>query len=218
MEDLTKPFKFKNKAKQLEFDIPNMPKAGFIASRMNKDNFWNLMFLILPSIPVFIAQEVMDFIPGGAFLLLAILILSPYLVSKANKVEYRDDMFRSTSTNRILCPYMPEAVGFILWLAIPFTTLWVLYIKYPLLNKNLAVYNLVFWFVPTMYFILKNLPISIIFNKTAWTKGDRNNQLYSSPNNHWNNNLFKANHFTHPNNYYRDIRNSFSKGNIYHRK
>ena len=156
---------------------------SFIKARLNNDNFWNLMFLTLPSIPVFIAQEAMDLISGGIFLLLATLVLSPYLVSRANKVEYKDDMFHSISTKRVLCPYMPEAVGFVLWLAIPFTTLWVLYIKYPLLNKNLAVYNLVFWFVPTMYFILKNLPIAIIFNKTAWTKGNGTSVFDSSSDN-----------------------------------
>ena len=160
---------------------------SFIKARLNKDNFWNLMFLTLPSIPVFIAQEAMDLISGGIFLLLATLVLSPYLVSRANKVEYKDDMFHSISTKRVLCPYMPEAVGFVLWLAIPFTTLWVLYIKYPLLNKNLAVYNLVFWFVPTMYFILKNLPIAIIFNKTAWTKGN-GTSVFDSSSSDWKNN------------------------------
>ena len=154
-----------------------------IKARLNKDNFWNLMFLTLPSFAVFIAQEVMNLIPGGILLLLATLILSPYLVSRVNKVEYKDDMFHSTSTKRALCPYMPEAVGFVLWLAIPFTTLWVLYIKYPLLNKNLAVYNLVFWFALTMYFILKNLPIAIIFNKTAWTKGNGTSVFDSSSDN-----------------------------------
>ena len=193
---------------------------SFIKARLNKDNFWNLMFLILPSIPVFIAQEAMDLISGGIFLLLATLVLSPYLVSRANKVEYKDDMFHSTSTKRALCPYMPEAVGFVLWLAIPFTTLWVLYIKYPLLNKNLAVYNLVFWFVPTMYFILKNLPIAIIFNKTAWTKGNGTSVLESSSDN-WRDShrhLSTTESFMHPTNAYRDPRNSFLQGNIYHRK
>ena len=193
---------------------------SFIKARLNKDNFWNLMFLTLPSIHVFIAQEAMDLISGGIFLLLATLVLSPYLVSRANKVEYKDDMFHSTSTKRALCPYMPEAVGFVLWLAIPFTTLWVLYIKYPLLNKNLAVYNLVFWFVPTMYFILKNLPIAIIFNKTAWTKGN-GTSVFDSSSSNWRNSqhhLSTTESFMHPINAYRDPRNSFLQGNIYHRK
>lgn len=161
---------------------------SFIKARLNKDNFWNLMFLTLPSVPLFIAQEAMDLIPGGFFLLLATLILSPYLVSRANKVEYKDDMFHSTSTKRVLCPYMPEDVGFVLWLAIPFTTLWILFLhnKKPNLDENLAVYNLVFWFVPTIYFILKNLPIAILFNKTGWTKGNGTSVLDSSRDN-WKN-------------------------------
>jgi hypothetical protein len=43
---------------------------SFTKARLNKDNFWNLMFLTLPSISVFIAQEAMDLIPGRVFLLL----------------------------------------------------------------------------------------------------------------------------------------------------
>jgi len=179
------------------------------------------MFLLLPYIPVFIAQKVMGSISGGVFLLIATLILSPYLVSRANKVEYKDDMFHSTSTKRVLSQYMPETVGFVLWSAIPCTILWILYIKYPLLNKNLAVYNLVFWFVPTMYFILKNLPIAIIFNKTAWTKG-AGNFVFNSLSDNWRNSPHHHDStiesFMHPNNAYRDPRNCFLQGNIYHRK
>ena len=194
----------------------------FIKARLNKDNFWNLMFLTLPPISVFITQGVLDLIPGGVFLLLAILISSPYLISRANKVGYKDNMFHSTSTKRVLCPYMPEAIGFVLWSAIPFTTLWVLYIKHPLLNKNLAVYNLVFWFIPTMYFILKNLPIAIIFNKTAWTKSSGASVFdsYSSNDNRRNSHHHSSTtgSFMHPTNAYRDPRNSFLQGNIYHHK
>ena len=160
-----------------------------IKARLNKDNFWNLMFLTLPSFAVFIAQEVMNLIPGGILLLLATLILSPYLVSRVNKVEYKDDMFHSTSTKRALCPYMPEAVGFVLWSTIPFTAFWILFLhnKQPNLDENLAVYNIIFWFVPTIYFILKNYPISMIFNKTAWTKNDGTSVSDSSSDN-WRNN------------------------------
>ena len=152
----------------------------FIKTRLNKDNFWNLMFLILPSIPIFIVQEAMHLIPGGIFLLLATVILSPYLVSRAHRVEYKDDMFRSTATKRALCPYMPETVVFVLWSAIPFTVFCILFIhnKKPSLDENLAVYNLIFWFVPTVYFILKNLPISMIFNKKAWIQ--EKNETHSS--------------------------------------
>lgn len=193
----------------------------FIKARLNKDNFWNLMFLILPSIPVFIVQEAMDLIPGGVFLLLATIILSPYLVSRSNKVEYKDDMFHSTSTKRALCPYMPEAIGFVLWSTIPFTAFWVLFLhnKKPSLDENLAVYNLIFWFVPTIYFILKNLPLTIIFNKTAWTKSNDAFVMDSSSNN-WRSNRshFSDMRSTQQESILTSPRYSSLSCNIYHRK
>jgi len=170
-------------------NLPNQPKTSFIEARLNKDNFWNLMFLTLPSIPIFVTQEIIDLIPGGIFLLIATLILSPYLVSRANKVEYKDNMFHSAATKRALGQYAPEATGFVLWSAIPFTAFWVLFLhnKQPNLDETLAVYNIIFWFVPTAYFILKNLPISIIFNKKAWAKGDNNHseESYSRSHKNW---------------------------------
>jgi hypothetical protein len=37
-----------------------------------------------------------------------------------------------------------------------------------------------------MYFILKNLPIAIIFNKTAWTKGN-GTSVFDSSSSNWRN-------------------------------
>ena len=39
----------------------------FINNRLNKDNFWNVMFLTLTSVIVFIAQLLMNIIPAGFF-------------------------------------------------------------------------------------------------------------------------------------------------------
>lgn len=183
---------------------------GFIKTRLNKDNFWNLMFLILTSIAVYIAQEIMDLIPGGTALLLATIILSPYLASRTNKVVHKDDMFHSTSTKRSLCQYMPEAVGFVLWSTIPFTAFWVLYFFDEI--PNLAVYNLIFWFVPTMYFILKNLPLAIIFNKTAWTKQDPAAMLDSADDD-WTSN---SHHFSTFDSKVTSMSYDYLPGNIHH--
>lgn len=174
MQDFTKLFKVENNPKQLEFNLPKQPKTGFITARINKDNFWNLMFWILPTGIIFFAQTLVDLITGGDFFLLASVILSPYLISRFNSVEYKNDEFRSSATNRKLGTYAPKYLGFILWLAIPFTAFWILLLhsKMRKLDENFAVYNLIFWFIPVMYCILQNLPISIVFNKTTWTKGD----------------------------------------------
>lgn len=144
---------------------------NFINVRLNKDNFWNLMFLILTSLIVFIAQQIMDIIPAGFLLLLAAITLSPYFIARFNAVKYEDNEFISSTTNRNLGQYAPKYLGFLIWCGIPFTVFWVLLLhsKAPYLDENMALYNAIFWFVPTMYFILKNLPISMIFNKKSWT-------------------------------------------------
>lgn len=218
MQDFTKPFKLENEAKQLELNIPNQQKTGFIASRMNKDNFWNLMFWLLPSGVIFLVQLLVDIVPGGNILLFASMILSPYLISKLNAVEYRNNEFHSNSTNRKLGTYDPKYLGFILWLAIPFSAFWILLLhsKMRQLDENFAVYNLIFWFVPVMYFILRDLPISIIFNKITWTKGD--GTVSSSGNSRNRHHFSTANTHSRKESIVTSPRYRYLSCNIYHRK
>ena len=155
----------------------------FIKARLNKDNFWNVMFLTLTSLVVFIAQLLMDTIPAGFLLLFVAIILSPYFIAKFNAVKYENNEFISSTTNRKLGQYAPKYLGFLIWCSIPFSAFWVLLLhsKAPYLDENMALYNAIFWFVPTMYFILKNLPISMLFNKKSWTMvTDQNNSSYPS--------------------------------------
>ena len=192
----------------------------FINTRLNKDNFWNVMFLTLTSMIVFIAQLFMDTIPAGFLLLFAAIILSPYFIAKFNAVKYENNEFISPTTNRKLGQYAPKYLGFLIWCAIPFSAFWILLLhsKAPYLDENMALYNAIFWFVPTMYFILKNLPISMIFNRKSWATGSGIVSCSSINNdNNFSSNV-DQNDFMHSSNYYRDIRNSFSEGNIFHSK
>ena len=136
---------------------------NFINARMNKDNFWNVMFLTLTSMVVFIAQLLMNIIPAGFLLLFAAIILSPYFVAKFNSVKYENNEFISSAANRKLGQYAPKYLGFLIWCAIPFTTFWVLLIhsKAPYLDENMALYNAIFWFVPTMYFSCFHISLTI---------------------------------------------------------
>ena len=188
---------------------------NFIKARLNKDNFWNLMFLIFTSLIVFIAQLLMDFIPGGFLLLFAAIILSPYFVAKFNAVGYKNNEFISSTTNRKLGQYAPKYLGFLIWCAIPFTVFWSLLIhsKAPYLDENMALYNAIFWFVPTMYFILKNLPISMIFNKQARIQGEnKHDSSYPSRNHNNSKPLLGAERML------TDPANKSFSGNIYHRR
>ena len=193
--------------------------SDFINNRLNKDNFWNVMFLTLTSTIVFVAQLLMNIIPAGFLLLFAAIIFSPYFVAKLNAVEYKNNEFISSTTNRKLGQYAPKYLGFVIWCGIPFSAFWILLLhsKAPHLDENMALYNAIFWFVPTMYFILKNLPISMIFNKKSWTKNGVKSYGTINSDNNFSSNV-DQNHFMHSSNYYRDIRNSFSEGNIFHHK
>ena len=127
----------------------------FIITRLNKDNFWNLMFLVLPSLIILITQLLMDFIFAGFLLLFAAIIFAPYFIAKLNITKYQNNNFISSSTNRNFGNNIPKHLGFLLWCSIPFTVFWVLLLhkKAPYLNENIALYNLIFWFAPTMCFI-----------------------------------------------------------------
>ena len=162
---------------------------------------------------VFIAQLLMNIIPAGFLLLFAAIILSPYFVAKFNSVKYENNEFISSATNRKLGQYAPKYLGFLIWCAIPFTTFWVLLIhsKAPYLDENMALYNAIFWFIPTMYFILKNLPISMIFNKKAWS-GGKSDFSYPSRNRNNSKPLLGLERMR------TDPLNSWNSTNIYHRR
>jgi hypothetical protein len=164
----------------------------FINARMNKDNFWNVMFLALTSLVIFIAQLLMDIIPAGFLLLFAAIILSPYCITRFNTVKYENNEFTSSTTNRKLGKYAPKYLGFLIWCAIPFSAFWILLLhsKAPYLDENMALYNAIFWLVPTIYFILKNLPISMIFNKKSWTENGTASYSTMNSDNNFSSNAF----------------------------
>ena len=101
--------------------------SNFINNRLNKDNFWNVMFLTLTSTIVFVAQLLMNIIPAGFLLLFAAIIFSPYFIAKLNTVKYKNNEFISSTTNRKLGQYAPKYLGFVIWCGIPFSAFWIYY-------------------------------------------------------------------------------------------
>jgi hypothetical protein len=214
MEDFATFCKTEKHNKAIELQNSVKEQTGFIASRLNRDNFWNLIFLTLTSLIIFIAQQIMNAIPAGFLLLFTAIILSPYFVARLNPIQYVDNVFISSSTNRKLGKYAPKYLGFLIWCGIPFSVFWILLLhsRAPYLDENMALYNAIFWFVPTMYFILRNLPISMIFNKNAWKQEKHEGASYTSCSRNNSKPLLGADRMlTDP------MNKSFS-GNIYHRR
>ena len=163
MQDFTKPFKLKNEVKQLELNIPNQPKTGFIASRMNKDNFWNLMFW-LGMFLGFASATLIDKQPISGIIGVVTLFGMPYLVKRNaditfDKMEQGAPMF-IINGNKIV---NATGIGFVALLVVSLPITAVLTGA----KSKLAIL-FVFWFIPTLYCILRNLPIAVYFKKEAW--------------------------------------------------
>jgi len=163
MQDFTKPFKLKNEVKQLELNIPNQPKTGFIASRMNKDNFWNLMFW-LGMFLGFSSAAFIDKQPISGILGVVTLFGVPYLVKRNtdvtfDKMEQGTPMFIVNGNKRVNA----TGIGFVglLVVSLPITAV------LTGAKSKLAIL-FVFWFIPALYCILRNLPIAVYFKKEAW--------------------------------------------------
>jgi len=163
MQDFTKPFKLKNEVKQLELNIPNQPKTGFIASRMNKDNFWNLMFW-LGMFLGFSSAAFIDKQPISGIIGVVTLFGMPYLVKRNtdvsfDKLEQGSPMFIINGNKRVSA----TGIGFVslLVVSLPITAV--------LTGAHSKIAILfVFWFIPTLYCILRKLPIAVYFKKEAW--------------------------------------------------
>jgi len=113
------------------------------------------------------------YLSNGLFWLTVLLI--PYLVVKHNRVKYTEDKIFLNSQDKNLMGNLPKQllwVIFAMFMAIAFTgsiidTYWKDtsdLIAFPLIFS-------IFFLVPTLYFIYKNCPISILFNKNAWQEG-----------------------------------------------
>jgi hypothetical protein len=162
MQDFTKPFKLKNEVKQLELNIPKQPKVGFIASRMNKHNLWNLMFWLGMFIG-FASATFIDKQPISGIIGVVTLFGIPYLVKRNtdvsfDKLEQGAPMFIINGNKRVNA----TGIGFVALLVTSFL------ITAIIRTESKLTFFLFFWFIPALYCILKNLPIAVYFKKEAW--------------------------------------------------
>ncbi|WP_375333260.1 MULTISPECIES: hypothetical protein [unclassified Candidatus Tisiphia] len=193
---------------------------NWIKSRLNKDNFWNLMFWSGVVFSVFMVilldellhNKVVNFISAWITILLV-----PYLIARCNKVKYTEDKIFLNSEGQNLMNRLPKQLFWVILLMFA-VTVWVgsmLDTHWKDVNDFISSILIVgtLLSVPTLYFIYKNCPISILFNKNAWQQeiigmkaGTYNSNVHSS--------TFSSNNI-----YYTGIEHRNLPGNMYyHRK
>lgn len=185
MRDFTKPFSIDTKPKQVRAEAieqkvdmatPNLtkqPQKTFWESRMNKSNFWNLMFGVGMVLGSFITLKFGKEYPTLGFICAwTTLIGVPLTVRYFSKVTFTDGNFLTIEGRELDIPkQLPN--GFLLIV----TTIGTVILIGAIADKLAKTYpdeliNLVFapiflislFFIPVLFFILKNCPISILFN------------------------------------------------------
>lgn len=150
-----------------------------IKSRLNRDNLCNLMFWFGMSFGFLLVDIAGDTKIFGNILLGGIifwfaLILVPYFVYKFNKIEFTEEFMFVSNNSDTLNNKFPLSLGKVLIVALVTTVASVSLLKkiFPNLNSFLLISPTfsIFFGVIVAYFIYKNCPIAILFNKNAWQK------------------------------------------------
>ncbi|CAN0586391.1 unnamed protein product [Ectocarpus sp. 12 AP-2014] len=168
-----------------------------IKFRLNRDNFWNLMFWLGLSVGWFLTLQFsgeQQYI--GTVICWTTLIGVPYLVKKASRITFNENKEFLNHQGEVLNKRIPN--GF--WLI--FSTFAVTALLGSILDswKNISditstiILISVFFMVPTLHFVSKNCPIAILFHKNFWSleKNGANQKLQH-------NKMIRSSMFSHEN-------------------
>jgi MFS family permease len=164
---------------------------------MNKDNFWNIVFWLGMStgtlISFFLAPKA-NSEQGFSYLALAVflstLIGVPILVRSFSKVTFvKENIFVNSEGRELKVPRdLPMAFFVIVGTVGTLVLTGLLLDKYKVSDLiSILIFVPLLFGIPTLFFIFKNCPISILFNRKVWSvmanvKGSGNNlnHLHSS--------------------------------------
>jgi hypothetical protein len=137
---------------------------NFITSRLSKDNFWNLVVFLGILLTVAIAEHF-----SSALMFVLAFTAVPYLLTRFNKVKYLEDGTIVNSQGEDLNDRLPRALLLIIILDLILISykFFGLIAKTPDGFKGTVALGII-TFLPTLYFVIKNCPISILFNLTPF--------------------------------------------------
>ncbi len=167
------------------YDKPKKPRISFLQSRLNKDNFWNLMFFVFTvlgwKLAFFLNDKYLSFITSWTTILLV-----PYIVKRNSNITFDKEKLQFLNrNNEVLNDRAPNF--FLLVILTIGLTAWVGLLSdgashTSSFNIYSAIFGIIPVLVPTMYCILKNFPIAVYFKKEAYV-GDGTAKSYSGSHN-----------------------------------
>jgi hypothetical protein len=149
---------------------PAQPKVGFIRARLNRDNFWNLIFWLALSSGFLAATSLKESFPKIAGVIFWTTIIgTPLVVRLFNKVTFTEDNRFCNRTGEDITDRQPSRGGcFVFSVAIAILSGAILDSSFPKDSKLAEVIG-AFTILsgPSLYFMLINCPITIVFNLKA---------------------------------------------------
>lgn len=149
---------------------------GFIKLRLNKDNFWNLMFFVATASGIMLSEWLMA-IPEvslvGLLTLITSLTFVPWLMISLNSVSWvggrvfvnKQGQVINTKLLKWLLLVFPAVAGSIV--VVP-DFLEILFSSQTLDRFIITLVFTSFFIAPVLFFILINCPISILFNRNSY--------------------------------------------------
>ena len=170
MEDFTTFCKTEKHNKAIEIQSSTNKQTGFIASRLNRDNFWNLVFAFLLFLGWVLGRAISQ--PLGVIILILIVIGAVVLVKKRSPLAFDKEKIEFTTGQGI--KIRKSGIGLI-WLILissfSATLAAGLLTGATNINGSLLRQFLTLLFLavfPSLYCIIRNFPISVYFHKNAW--------------------------------------------------
>lgn len=215
------------------YDRPKKPKITFLQSRLNKDNFWNIMFFVGMGIGFLIAYIIVllastNKFPAAASIVCWLTILGvPYIVKKNSGLTFDKEKLQFFDrNNEVLNDRCPNFFLMIIFTVAgsALTALMLDSLK-NIISHSIAmiIFGMMPLLIPTLYCILKNFPIAVYFRKETYI-GDGTARSYSSGNTssdrHKTHSPF-SNHVSQLNSPFNQVHNPIHRHlatNIYYRK
>lgn len=153
---------------------------SFIKARLNKDNFWNLMFFLTFFIELSIGYATPQPFGGVIFwfaIIVAILLIkhNSHLTFDKEKLEFTTSQGNKIQKAGLLFIWLLIISFFLSAGIVGLITEW-FSIKHLLLEQFLFAFF--FTLLPSLYCIIRNFPIAVYFKKEAWV-GDGTIQAHN---------------------------------------
>jgi len=185
MEDFTKldkqgvPTLVNNKVDNLSLNSTAPNKKGFLESRLNKDNFWNLIFWLAISIGFTIALIIKSSFPEHGYGLVfccATIITAALMLKITCKTNFDIERRFTNSEGISLNNNLPNGWFIVFTVAGIFLTGYVAD-TFATGDKTILKSFLFFFSFSSgfcIYFILINCPISLLFSSSFWKENNKN--------------------------------------------